>query len=146
MIFQILNLRSTDLQAFLGLNQLDKLSHIVEARVNNFKLYQELIDTTEWKINPPTNSHCSAFAYPIITSKIDSLVNELNSNGIECRPLICGSINKQPFWQKLYGPAVVPNADWLHEYGLYVPNNHEMTKDEIMYIANIVNSVCGTKN
>lgn len=64
----------------------------------------------------------------------------MSNNNIETRPLICGSINQQPFWYERYGISdKVPNADYLHENGLYLPNNHELKKEEINFICEIVN-------
>ena len=83
----------------------------------------------------------SNFAYPIITSKIKELVSALEVNNIETRPLICGSISKQPFWIDKYGDTETPIADWLHNKGLYLPNNHQMTYKEIMLIIDVVNKI-----
>jgi CDP-6-deoxy-D-xylo-4-hexulose-3-dehydrase len=47
------NLRSTDLQAFLGIDQLKKIEWIVEKRNKNFELYNNLIKDSIWKIKPP---------------------------------------------------------------------------------------------
>ncbi|MHA1661098.1 MAG: DegT/DnrJ/EryC1/StrS family aminotransferase [Promethearchaeota archaeon] len=135
------NLRSTDLQAYIGLSQMNKVDMIVEKRSENFDLYNKLIKNKEWKINPDKRMFVSNFAYPIITQKIDKLVAELYLNNIETRPLICGSINKQPFWYERYGNKFLKNADSLHNNGLYLPNNHEITFDEITFISNIVNKV-----
>jgi CDP-6-deoxy-D-xylo-4-hexulose-3-dehydrase len=136
------NLRSTDLQAFLGLEQLKKLDYMNSKRNQNYLLYDSLIKNDYWKIKSQTNTYVSNFNYPIITTedKFDTLVNELSRNEIETRPLICGSINQQPFWYERYGKSNnVPNADYLHKYGLYLPNNHELKKEEIIFICEIVN-------
>tara|TARA_R110000824_G_scaffold294113_1_gene482424 strand:- start:16035 stop:17204 length:1170 start_codon:yes stop_codon:yes gene_type:complete len=135
------NLRSTDLQAFIGLGQLEKIDDIVSKRKNNFDLYHKNIKNKEWKINPNNKMFVSNFAYPIITSKIEELVNALQDNNIETRPLICGSISKQPFWVDRYGITDTKTADWLHNKGLYLPNNHQMTDKEIMLIINVVNKI-----
>lgn len=135
------NLRSTDLQAFIGKLQMDKIDNIVSVREKNYQLYHKLIDNKEWKINPSDKMYVSNFAYPIITSKINELVEALTENNIECRPLICGSINKQPFWYERYSDYSTPNADWLHNNGLYLPNNHEMTEEEVIFVSEIVNNV-----
>ena len=61
-------------------------------------------------------------------------------NKIETRPLICGSIGRQPFWIKKYGLTNLKNADLVHDYGLYLPNNHEITTDEVKFVCEIVNN------
>ena len=133
------NLRATDLQAFIGLEQLKKLDEIVENRYKNYMKYHEGIKNPEWKVLPPNNSYISNFSYPIITKNIKQLVEKLTENNIECRPLICGSINEHPFWYEKYGKQDLPISKRVHEYGLYIPNNHQMTEDEIDKVISVVN-------
>jgi CDP-6-deoxy-D-xylo-4-hexulose-3-dehydrase len=135
------NLRSTDLQAFLGIDQMNSINNIVVKRKNNFDLYNKLIKNDVWKISPPENSYVSNFAYPIITEKIDDLVEELQKNNVECRPLICGSMSEQPFWYENYEKIILPNATKVHNLGLYLPNHHELSEDEIIFISDIVNKI-----
>lgn len=133
------NLRSTDLQAFIGLSQLDKIDNFSKRRNENYKIYQSLIKNNYWKIKDFDNCYYSNFAYPIITPNIESLANELISSGVECRPLVCGSIGLQPFWIKIYGETKFDFADTVHHYGLYVPNNQDLTESDIKFICDIVN-------
>lgn len=133
------NLRATDLQAFLGLGQLEKLDLIIKNRNNNYLRYKEEINNTYWDIHEPEGSFVSNFSFPIITKNINKLVEELEKNDIECRPLICGSINEHPFWYERYGKKDLPISKTIHEYGLYIPNNHQMTEEEINKVIKIVN-------
>jgi CDP-6-deoxy-D-xylo-4-hexulose-3-dehydrase len=133
------NLRSTDLQAFIGLSQLDKIDDFSKKRNENYKTYQSLIQNDYWKIEDNDNCFYSNFAYPIITPQISKLASELISSGIECRPLVCGSIGLQPYWKNLYGETSFDFADIVHNYGLYVPNNQDLTFDEIKFVCDIIN-------
>ena len=133
------NLRATDLQAFIGLGQLNKLEEIIKNRNINYLRYHEGIKNSEWKITPPENSFISNFSYPVITKNINELVEKLTENNIECRPLICGSINEHPFWYERYGKQELPISKRVHEYGLYLPNNHQMTIEEVDKVIEIVN-------
>jgi len=133
------NLRSTDLQAFIGINQIKKIDSFSEKRSNNFKLYQSLIKNNYWKIKEFDNCFVSNFAYPVITPNIDNLVKELQQNNIECRPLVCGSIGQQPFWVNLFGKDSFEFSDKVHFEGLYLPNNQDITEDDIKLICSIVN-------
>jgi len=134
------NLRATDLQAFIGLGQLEKLDMIVENRNKNFLRYKNEIKNSEWNVQEPEGSFVSNFSFPIITKNIGKLVEELTNNDIECRPLICGSINEHPFWYERYGSSDLPKSKRVHEYGLYLPNNHEMTEEELNKVIEIVNN------
>jgi CDP-6-deoxy-D-xylo-4-hexulose-3-dehydrase len=133
------NLRSTDLQAFLGLGQLKKIDQIVENRHKNYLKYKNEIKNDFWNVSEPKGSYVSNFSFPIITKNIDKLIKKLNENDVECRPLICGSINEHPFWYERYGKQELPNSKLVHEYGLYLPNNHQMTDEELDKVIKIVN-------
>lgn len=147
------NLRSTDLQAYIGLLQMKKIDGVVEKRHRNYDLYHKLIKNDYWKINPSPDSWISSFAYPIITPKIKELVKSLKENDIETRPLICGSIVNQPFWinrnideiDKLDIEFQTKNnfqmSEQVDKLGLYLPNNHQLTEDEIIKVCEVVNSV-----
>mgnify|MGYP003113164034 CR=1 FL=1 len=138
------NVRATDLQAFLGLGQLKKLDNIVKTRNKNYNLYRSLLKNDFW--NPPqssSRSYVSNFAYPVIHPERDRIVKALNKNDIAVRPLICGSLEKQPMWQKRFPQVNLQNADTVDSCGLYLPNNHQITEEEIKKICNIVNEVTG---
>lgn len=133
------NLRSTDLQAFIGNIQLDKIDDIVKKRINNFNLYNDFLNDDFWKVKPSDNTVVSNFAYPIIIKNVVELSGILFENGVENRPLICGSINEQPFWYEKYGKTYLPNSKVVHYNGMYLPNNPDMTLKEIRKITDIVN-------
>jgi CDP-6-deoxy-D-xylo-4-hexulose-3-dehydrase len=131
------NLRATDVQAFLGINQVKTLKEKNTKRYQNFLLYDSLIKNDYWKIK--YSKFVSNFAYPIIHPYKNKIVENLQKGNVECRPLICGSMSRQPFYYKQYGLQVFPFSDIVHDYGLYLPNNPDMSENDIEYISNIVN-------
>jgi CDP-6-deoxy-D-xylo-4-hexulose-3-dehydrase len=133
------NLRATDVQAFLGINQLKTLDTKNNKRYKNLLKYDELIENSYWKYKP--SGFVSNFAYPIIHPLKSKLVESLIKAEIECRPLICGSMSRQPFYYKKYGFKMYPFSDIIHDYGLYLPNNPDMTDTEIEHVANMVNEI-----
>tara|TARA_R110002020_G_scaffold238255_4_gene450722 strand:+ start:695 stop:1849 length:1155 start_codon:yes stop_codon:yes gene_type:complete len=136
------NVRSTDLQAFLGINQLGRLREIVEKRNRNYNTYRSLIKNPFWEPPESTDEEfVSNFAYPVIHKNRRELVKKLKDNDIEARPLICGSLGKQPFWTKNYGEIDLKNADLVNDYGFYLPNNHDLNTEEIKYIKNILSEL-----
>jgi len=132
-------LRTTDLQAFIGLKQMDKIEKNVEIRQYNYSYYNDLIKNDYWKITDYPNTYISNFAYPIIHPNIKNIIKELTKGGVECRPLICGSIAKQPFWVNIYGKQKFDFADIVDNFGLYVPNHAKIGLKEVEYISNIIN-------
>lgn len=133
------NVRSTDLQAFIGLGQLDSIKDAVKKRNENYYLFKDTLNDYVWKPNDNQFAYVSNMAYPIISENRDKIVENLKNTQIECRPLLCGSLSRQPHWIQKYGEIKLKNVDYIHEYGLYVPNNNQMTEEEIKKICNIIN-------
>jgi CDP-6-deoxy-D-xylo-4-hexulose-3-dehydrase len=135
------NIRSTDLQAYIGLTQIDKLNDWGKKREENFHLYNKLIKNDFWKVKSKPDCLESNFAYPIIHPKRDEIVKTLTSNNVEVRPMICGSMGTQPFYVKKYGELKLPNVSIIDEYGFYVPNNPKLTNEDVSFISDLVNEI-----
>jgi CDP-6-deoxy-D-xylo-4-hexulose-3-dehydrase len=135
------NLRSTDLQAFIGLRQLEKVDRFIEQRNINFKKYEKHLKSKIWFVEEIQNSFTSSFCIPIITKSVENkknLVLKLTQNNIECRPLISGSMGNQPFYKKRYGVLKLQNSELIDNCGIYVPNHPELTDMDINLICNII--------
>jgi CDP-4-dehydro-6-deoxyglucose reductase, E1 len=127
------NLRSTDLSAFLGLSQLDKMDAIAKHREQVFNWYKKELSTDFWYQSSDT-SNLSAFAYGIFIQNRIEVFSHLRKNSIETRPLICGSMGRQPFWIKRYGMLNLKNADVVHDYGIYLPIHFNISEEQVSYI------------
>jgi CDP-6-deoxy-D-xylo-4-hexulose-3-dehydrase len=127
------NLRSTDLNAFIGISQLDKMEEIIKVRENNYNLYNKFLEGKYWK-QESKYSELSSFAYGTIVENRMEVFNHLKKNNIEVRPLICGSMGKQPFWIKKYGHTPLEVADVIHDYGLYLPNHLYLDEEKIKFV------------
>lgn len=128
------NFRSTDLNAFLGINQLKKVDKISKVRNDNFYCYKKnLIDF--W-CQKSLSNFVSSFAFGTLVENRTDVFKYLKKFNIETRPLICGNIGRHPFWIKKYGKQALKNADIVHDYGLYLPNNFNLKKKDIDYICN----------
>jgi CDP-6-deoxy-D-xylo-4-hexulose-3-dehydrase len=135
------NLRSTDLQAFIGLGQLDKIDDNIQKRYENYKLYKSILSPHMWFPNEIENSFTANFAIPVIfKTKEDkqSAIEELHRNEIACRPIISGSMGTQPFYKELYGENKLPNSSFVDELGIYLPNHPNMTVEEINLVCSII--------
>jgi len=134
-----MNVRSTDLQAFIGLRVLDRLDAIAKARNKNFYRYLKGIKHNMIAPVEKDGDFVSNFAYPLVLPKISRIVDELRNNNIEVRPLIAGSMGRAPFWVKKYGVSVQPVADMIDRYGIYLPNHPSLKDSDIDTIIDIVN-------
>ncbi len=133
------NVRSTEINAFLGLRQLKKLDYFTINRDNNFWHYDQLIINSHWKPDIAKVCMVSNLGYPVIHPKRDAIIKELIKNEVECRPLISGSMSNQPFFKKSQGDQRMPLAEHVQEAGLYIPNHPFLTKAEIRFISDIIN-------
>ncbi len=133
------NLRSTDLQAFLGRSQLRKLDDIVERRRINFELYREALPG--FFCQSGDTELLSSFAYGTFVENRLETYKHISALGIECRPLICGNIARHPFWLKDHPEIALPNADKVHEYGIYLPNHHNLNESDITRVTEAFTSV-----
>jgi CDP-6-deoxy-D-xylo-4-hexulose-3-dehydrase len=129
------NVRSTDLQAFLGIRQLDKLEEINNLRNRNYKLYLKYLNKP---IHESSEIFISNFAFPLVCKNRNKIVKILQDNDVEVRPFICGSLGQQPFYVKKYGIRRLLNADHLRKYGMYLPNHHLLSEDDIKFICELI--------
>jgi CDP-6-deoxy-D-xylo-4-hexulose-3-dehydrase len=135
------NLRSTDLQAQLGIQQLLKVDGMINNRFQNFLYYKSKLEGKTWFPKTFSDEFTSNFAIPVITKSSEdkeNLIKELEENNIACRPLISGSMGTQPFYKKLYGENKLPNCSIIHDRGVYVPNHDKMTKEDIDRVCSIL--------
>jgi CDP-6-deoxy-D-xylo-4-hexulose-3-dehydrase len=135
------NLRSTDLQAQLGIQQLLKVDGMISNRFQNFLYYKSRLEGKIWFPKTFNDEFTSNFAIPVITKTPEDkqrLIKELEENNIACRPLISGSMGTQPFYKKLYGENKLPNCSIIDERGVYVPNHDKMTKEDIDRVCDIL--------
>jgi CDP-6-deoxy-D-xylo-4-hexulose-3-dehydrase len=133
------NVRSTDLQAYIGLTQIDKLPHVCERRHENFLIYER--ELSDYQPFIKKHGWISNFAYPVIAENRDKIIAALQRNNIEVRPMICGSMGTQPFYEKNYGKCSLPNASIIDKQGFYLPNHSDMSEKDIILITDIIKAV-----
>lgn len=134
------NLRSTDLQAFIGLQQIPKIPHIVAKREENYYTYLSALDDKFWKPKPTTNQNIiSNMGYPIMLDNKDIMYHLFNHYGIESRPLISGSMGNQPAWKKNYPEFKSKNSSLVDNHGMYLPNHQDLTIENINHICDLIN-------
>ncbi|WP_319579768.1 lipopolysaccharide biosynthesis protein RfbH [uncultured Methanospirillum sp.] len=103
------NLKATEMQAAIGCEQLQKLPHFIERRVQNWnRIYNGLNDLSEAIILPePTkNSNPSWFGFLITIKNIKKIdrttfVKYLEENGIQTRMLFAGNLLKHPCFDQM---------------------------------------------
>ena len=136
-----MNLRSTDLQAFIGIRAIDRLDDYSVKRNQNLNSYLKNIKSNLLKLRVDQEDFISNFAFPILHPKRDEIVKELQQNKIEVRPLIAGNMGNKPFWYEKYGKSnFLGNCDLIDKIGFYLPNHQNLSIDDILKISSIINN------
>ena len=138
------NLKMTDMQAAVGVAQLDKLDGFIQARNSNFnKIYAGLKDLQEFLILPEAtkNSEPSWFGFPITVRKDApftrfELVQHIESRRIGTRQLFGGNLLRQPAYLKSPMRVVgdLTNADFITENTFWIGVYPGLTEEMISYM------------
>tara|TARA_B100000700_G_C14966348_1_gene819049 strand:- start:78 stop:1241 length:1164 start_codon:yes stop_codon:yes gene_type:complete len=131
------NLRSTDLNAFIGLKQLERIDSVINKRFQIYKRYRYNLEGNTW-IQTCQADIISNFGMGLIIENINDVVKKLNNASVEIRPLVCGSIGEQPFWINYNEKQILPVATTVHNRGLYLPAHHNLSIDDVDKISDIV--------
>jgi CDP-6-deoxy-D-xylo-4-hexulose-3-dehydrase len=138
------NLRSTDLQAFIGIQAIDKLDNYSDIRNRNFKLYKELLINNELKLFIGEEDYISSLAMPFVNKEKYKIIELLKENNVEIRPLIAGNMAKKPMWKN--GTEGIINCEIIDQHGFYLPNHQDLTQDEVRFICSICTQAIPSTN
>lgn len=137
------NLRSTDLNAFLGLRMMKKADSIISIRQRNHLLYAGHLKTVTFQKCPEKGVPCSISFGALAKDENHRkrIVRALDKHNIETRLFSAGNLGLHPFWYTLYGKFHHPVSDKIHYCGFFLPNNESLTPGDIKYICTVVNNV-----
>ena len=138
------NLKPTDMQAAIGLAQLDKLEAFIQKRKENFRtLYDGLRDLEEFFILPQStpNSDPSWFGFPLAVRTEapftrQSLIGYLDERNIGTRLLFGGNLIRQPAYNNLAFRKIgdLPNSDFVMNQVFWIGVYPGLTAEMIAYI------------
>ncbi|HMK54064.1 MAG TPA: lipopolysaccharide biosynthesis protein RfbH [Methanobacteriaceae archaeon] len=138
------NLKVTDMQAAIGVEQLKKLPSFIKARQDNFQvLYEGIKKYEDYFILPQTEkeSEPSWFGFPLMVKEDapftrDDLVNHLEQNKIATRMLFGGNLTKQPAYENINYRLVgsLDNTDLVMNNLFWLGVYPGMTKEKLEYI------------
>lgn len=134
-----MNLRSTDLQAYIGIKAVDKLDSYSSKRRSNFKYYVKRLKNNMLELKENSNDFISSFAIPILHNQRDLIIEDLLNNNIEVRPLIAGNMANKPMWFNENSIPSLPNCELVDKLGFYIPNHQDLSTKDIDLITSIIN-------
>ena len=138
------NLKVTDMQAAVGLAQLDKLDSFIEARRENYAyLKQGLLDLQDVILLPEDtqNSNPSYFGFPItVREEANKTRNEitqfLEQNMIGTRLLFAGNLLRQPAYQNIIHKVIgnLENTDRIMNQTFWIGVYPGLSKEMLNYV------------
>jgi CDP-6-deoxy-D-xylo-4-hexulose-3-dehydrase len=149
-LYPTLNFRNNEIGATIGLNQLKTLDKNNKSRSINFKYFLESLNSSKYWTNFDTVGSCN-YAFPIILKtknlkKRDHFERELFKNNIEFRRGNAGGGNqlRQPYLKdivKIKNYNNFKNVEHVHFFGYYIGNYPDLSKNKILKITRILNSI-----
>ena len=143
------NMRSNEIQAVIGINQLKRLDLNNQKRAKNFEFFLSKLNKNKFftDFNLVGNSN---YAFPLILKeksflKRDGFEKHLTKNKIEFRRGNAGGGNqmRQPYLKKIiknFNFKNFKNVEHVHHFGYYIGNFPQLSKTKISKLVNIINN------
>lgn len=138
------NVRLSELEGALGVEQVKRLPSLKSARRENVKLLQATLSNHRDLVIQKEIGESSWFGFnlvirPGIKLNRKILVLKLNDLGFECRPIVAGNFTKNEvvkyFGSEVHG--VLKNAEYIDQNGLFVGNNHHSIPEATIALTQI---------
>jgi len=143
------NMRSTELNAVLGREQLKRLDANNVIRSENLQLFLKGLDSTKYW----TEFDCegsSNYAFTLVIRQADPefrdrLEKALRAAGVEFRRGTSGGGNqlRQPYLRRLFGNEFekYPKVNHVHFYGYYIGNYPDLDRSKIAQLCDLLNNL-----
>ncbi len=143
------NYRLTNMQAAIGISQIENLKNHINIKRKNTFLYNKIIKKMDLPLRLPSeneNSKSVFWMYGVVlkNKKLNAkiLAQKLANRGIETRPLFLG-MHQQPVLKKmkLFNNEKFPVTEELSRFGLYLPSGLKLNKKKIDFICNALKDI-----
>ncbi len=132
------NLRMTNINAAIGLEQLKKLENFNRKRAENAQfLTQNLKDIVETPYISQDVKHVF-HQYTIKTENRDFILKQLNENGVGARVYYPKPIHKQPFYIKMGYKDFLPTTEDISKKVLSLPVHPGLKKEDLEHIVDTI--------
>jgi CDP-6-deoxy-D-xylo-4-hexulose-3-dehydrase len=144
------NLRSTEINALIGLSQLERLDETVARRNENLRLFLSTLNSDIYQTDFALEG-CSNYAFTLILREPDEhlmrgVMTTLRQLGVEFRRGTSGGGNqvRQPYLRRLLGDDAgprFPRADHVHFFGMYIGNYPTLPAEKILRLCAVLNGL-----
>jgi CDP-6-deoxy-D-xylo-4-hexulose-3-dehydrase len=135
------NVRSTDLNARIGLSQMRRVEDVVKRRVENHRVYQARFaahpDFACQGNDRATISSISFAGLAASAAHRERVGRALRAARIETRPLGGGNMTRQPYWRQRFPVQDLPVADRIHACSFQLPNHPRLTAADVEHICDV---------
>jgi len=129
------NCRSTEINAVLGIEQLNRLDDFISKRRYVCERFVDILKKCGDVFVIPNFDGNSSFCLQFILNDVvlrTPFKDFLESNGVETRPLCSGNLLRQPFLDEYFlDKKEDSNVDYLHNHGFFIGNHHLISDDEL---------------
>ena len=142
------NLKATDMQAALGLSQIEKLPFFIERRKENFRYLSIALKSMEGCLILPEatpGSDPAWFGFPIAVRedasfRREDLIRELEAKKIATRLLFGGNLLRQPAYEGCEVRVVgsLPNTDFVMNNVFWIGVYPGLTKPMLDYVVEVI--------
>jgi CDP-6-deoxy-D-xylo-4-hexulose-3-dehydrase len=144
------NMRSTEINAVLGMEQLRRLDESNLKRTENLLKFLSVINPNVFRTNFKVQGS-SNYAFTLILLEPnfairDRVESKLRAAGIEFRRGLSGGGNqlRQPYLKNVPGiprPQDFPNTEHVHHFSWYIGNFPELSHDQIVNLGVLLNKI-----
>lgn len=130
------NFKFTDVQAVIGLAQLESLNDRIEKKRHLFNLYYSNLNHLDKVTFIETDlTQSTPWFIDILVEDRDELIRYLDSKGIKSRKFY-PSLHSEPAFDGYKG--IFPNTEYVTSRGLWLPSSFTLTDDDVKYICNSI--------
>ena len=148
------NFRMTNLQAAVGLAQLEQIDRLMALRRDHARKYTERLKPIPG-IKTPVEKEWARNVYWMYAIELsedlgidaERMARQLAEKGIATRPFFLG-LHEQPALHRmgLFAGERYPVAERLARQGLYLPSGHTLTDEQISYVCDVIEAVIRGKS
>ena len=135
------NVRSTDLNARIGLSQMRKIDAVVARRVENHRVYQARFAAhPDFACQSNDRATICSISFAGLASSAahrERVGRALRAARVETRPLGGGNMSRQPYWRQRFPTQDLRVADRIHDCSFQLPNHPKLTTADIERICDV---------
>lgn len=138
------NFRNTDINAFIGLLDFNRIKQLTDKRINLYNTFKQSLNNSSYLPSITNKFGHVPFCFPIFCDspeKRNQAINFCDQNQIESRPIISGNLLKQTCYKKYDDYKKFKNSEYLHNNAFYVGLHSKVIKENIIKLTTYLNNL-----